>query len=314
MTNKSILIHSENYANWVFDKGHPTQGRRFINAKNSLLDQVELSQVSLEIIEPRQATREELLLCHSENHISNVIDQHKSGEWSGQRPDLSDLASTFVGGTITALYSLLDGYKTAVHFPGAKHHAQEDRSSGFCVFADFAIAAHIATEIHGKRVAILDIDAHHGDGTENLTFGNKNILTYSIHEYGIFPGTGYSSFPEYNVFNYPVNSPLLSQEKLLDDEALFNGVYNFIQLAIEFNPDIIFIACGADGHESDPLSNLKYTLEGYSYVAKTLRNHFPDTPMLIGGAGGYQPDTYTPEIWSKFAIEIIRHEESEGEK
>lgn len=299
----SILIHHDMYNNWVFNTNHPTQGRRFINAKNLLIEKVP----DLEIERSDVAPIWELERVHGIEYINNVMRKHQSGEWVGSNPILSQLASMFVGGTIQALNQLLYGLKlTAVHFPGAKHHAQKDRSSGFCVFADFAIAADIATKDYGKRVAIFDIDAHHGDGTEILTFKNENVLTYSIHEYGIFPGTGYQSFPDYNVFNYPVNSPLPGQEKGVDNSALYNGTFEFINLATEFNPDLIFIACGADGHESDPLSNLRYTKEGYSNVAKILRNKFPSTPMLIGGAGGYQPDTHTPDIWSEFAMHIIK--------
>lgn len=299
----NVLIHSDNYINWVFNPNHPTQGRRFNNAKNSLID---LIKDNIDIVDTRKASREELEIVHHPGYVSQVIDDHQSGEWSGSRPDLSELASMFTGGTLVALNKLLEGYRTAIHFPGAKHHAQKDRSSGFCVFADFAIAAHIATEIHGKRVAILDIDAHHGDGTENLTLANDNVLTFSIHEYGIFPGTGYASYPQFNAFNYPLNSPLLTQDKGLDDKSLHKGVDQFIKLAKKFKPDILFIACGADAHKTDPLSNLQYTVDGYVGVATKIRDAFPNMPVLMGGAGGYQPDTYTPEIWSKFAVELCK--------
>jgi acetoin utilization protein AcuC len=181
-----------------------------------------------------------------------------------------------------------------VHFPGAKHHAQYDYSSGFCVFADFALAADIATKDYGKKVAILDIDAHHGDGTENLTADDPSILTYSIHEKGIFPGTGNESNPERNIYNSPL--PALS-----GDDALISCVQEFSQLAERFGADLIFVACGADAHAEDPLSSLTYSTEGYRAVAQYLREVFPDHPILMGGAGGYLPDTRTPEVWSTFA-------------
>jgi acetoin utilization protein AcuC len=306
----NVLVHSDNYINWVFDPKHPTQGRRFTNAKNSLISLIK--ENNIEVVDTRKALRKELEIVHSSEYVSKVIDNHESGEWSGKRPDLSELASMFVGGTLVALDKLLQGSRTAIHFPGAKHHAQHDRSSGFCVFSDFAIAAHIATEKHGKRVAILDIDAHHGDGTEHLTISNDNVLTFSIHEYGIFPGTGYASYPQFNVFNYPLNSPLLTQDSGVGDKSLHKGIDQFIKLAKKFKPDMLFVACGADAHETDPLSNLKYTVEGYVNVATKIRNTFPNMPILMGGAGGYQPDTYTPEIWSRFAFEIIKNEKRKG--
>ena len=129
-------------------------------------------------VEPRLATRAELERVHAPSYIDEVLDNHLSGQWSGKRADLALLASTFVGGTLVALNALLSKEAlTAIHFPGSKHHAQNDHSSGFCIFNDFAIAADIATKDYGLRVAILDIDAHHGDGVENLTADNPMVLT-----------------------------------------------------------------------------------------------------------------------------------------
>jgi acetoin utilization protein AcuC len=206
---------------------------------------------------------------------------------------------------LTALDGLLTGKtQLAINFPGAKHHAQSDHSSGFCVFADFALAADIATKNYGKKVAILDIDAHHGDGTENLTADNLNVLTFSIHQEGIFPGTGNKSYPEKNVYNYPLGSDYPDGNTNKDDRALMSGVEKFCDLAKDFSPDLLFIACGADGHKEDPLTSLEYSVDGYIAVVKRLKERFPDLPVLLGGAGGYLPDTRTPEIWASVVIEF----------
>ena len=295
------LVHSDQYAHWIFDPSHPTQGRRFMNAKKLLTDSLSEKNIELNLVEPRLATEDELLRVHSSRYISEVLDDHKSGQWSGERPDLSNLAALFAGGTLVALDALLtEKTKTAIHFPGAKHHAQYDYSSGFCIFADFALAADLATKDHGKKVAILDIDAHHGDGTENLTVDNPHVLSFSIHEKGIFPGTGNESKPSKLVYNYPLGSRESDQNPNKDDQALFDGVREFCRLADQFQPDLLFIACGADGHVEDPLSSLQFTLEGFSSVAKLIRTRFPSLPILVGGAGGYLPDTRTPEVWSYF--------------
>jgi acetoin utilization protein AcuC len=291
----------------VFDPGHPTQGRRFMNAKNLLAKTMSEKNAELTIVEPRIATKDELLRVHSSRYISEVLDDHKSGQWSGERPDLSNLAALFAGGTLVALDALLTGKAhTAIHFPGAKHHAQYDYSSGFCIFADFALAADIANKDHGKKVAILDIDAHHGDGTEILTADNTNVLTFSIHEKGIFPGTGNESEPTKLVYNYPLGSQDPAQNPNKDDRALIDGVTEFCRLADQFQPDLLVIACGADGHAEDPLSSLLFTREGYSDAAKLIRSRFPLLPILVGGAGGYLPDTRTPEVWAQFSGQIAR--------
>ena len=248
---------------------------------------------------PRLATRAELERVHAPHYIDEVLSEHISSQWSGKRPDLATLASTFVGGTLLALDALLNkGARTAIHFPGSKHHAQYDYSSGFCIFNDFAIAADIATKDYGLRVAILDIDAHHGDGVENLMADNPMVLTYSIHEKGIFPGTGNEDYPEKNIYNFP----LVPKEADLNcrgkgDDALLYGVQQFIDKLGTFKPDLIFITCGADGHKEDPLSSLEYSVQGYAGVARLLRQYHPDMPMLMGGAGGYLPDNRTPGVW-----------------
>lgn len=306
MSRNIALVHSPKYQNWVFSETHPTQGRRFSNVQDQLF--LALADTGIELIEatPFAANRQELERIHAPHYVDEVINQHLSSQWSGAREDLAELAQYFVGGTLLALDILLKGQtKTAVHFPGAKHHAQYDHSSGFCIFNDFALVADIATKDHGKKVAILDIDAHHGDGTENLTADNPKVLTYSIHEYGIFPGTGNQSDPAKHVFNFPISSNQLSWESGMGDEALAEGVAGFICEAIRFQPDLIFIACGADGHAEDPLSSLQYTVEGFAAIALGIRHNFPETPILMGGAGGYLPDTRTPEVWTAFATNLI---------
>ena len=304
----TYLIHSNRYANWIFDPSHPTQGRRFINARNEFMARMKASGHAITEIEPRKASVEELSRVHSLEYINEILEEHQCSEWSGLRPDLAELASYFVGGTLTALDALLNKKaRTAIHFPGSKHHAQYDYPSGFCIFNDFAIAADIATKDHGLRVAILDIDAHHGDGVENLTADNPMVLTYSIHEKGIFPGTGNESDTDRNIYNYPLPSV---DDKLVKtgkgDDALRVGVSHFINVLDSFKADFIFITCGADGHSEDPLSSLEYSVEGYAGVAKMLRGIYPDMPILFGGAGGYLPDTRTPEVWSRFATELSK--------
>ena len=266
-----------------------------------------MTQAGHEVIEvkPRPAIVKELARVHSLDYINEVLTDHRTSQWSGQRPDLAELAALFAGGTLTALQALLDGkVKTAIHFPGAKHHAQYDYSSGFCIFADFALAADIATKDHGLKVAILDIDAHHGDGTENLTADNPMVLTYSVHERGIFPGTGNDSQPEKLVFNAPLVTKQSERDLGKGDDALIHAVSDFIDQANKFKPDLIFIACGADGHREDPLSSLEYSVAGYGSVAKLIRKHYSDTPILMGGAGGYLPDTRTPEVWAGFVTDL----------
>jgi len=302
--NKPVyLIHSDEYKNWIFDPTHPTQGRRFNNARDLLIATAKREGIDLVEVLPRPATEAELLRVHTPAYIDEVVNQHISTEWDGERPDLASLASLFVGGTLTALDALLTGKtKLAIHFPGAKHHAQSDHSSGFCIFNDFALAADIASKDHGKHIIIIDIDAHHGDGVENLSKGNYRVITFSVHQGGIFPGTGDESEAG-NFYNIPLQAGA-GDEELLDAVREFIYVVGARDRIWDWQPDLLFITCGADGHSEDPLTGLNYSVEGYVAVAKRLKERFPDLPILLGGAGGYLPDTRTPEIWAKVAAAL----------
>jgi len=294
MSKKLTIVHTPDYANWFFSDDHPTQGRRFVNGFKAIA-------TDHRILEPRLATAAELSRVHSEGYINRVTREYLSSEWRGPREDLARFATLFAGGTLVALDALLDGSADlAIHLPGAKHHGQYDHSSGFCVFNDFALAADIATKDHGLRVAIIDIDAHHGDGVENLTRENPDVLTFSIHEQGIFPGTGLKNEIEKNVYNFPLTAATTG----LGDSALLTGINTFIPIAQAFDPDLLFVTSGADGLANDPLTHLQYTVDGYRAAARLLAQSFPLTLKLMGGAGGYLPDDGTPAVWAAVAGEL----------
>ena len=293
------IIHDPTYAGWVFDQHHPTQGRRFINGYNALVTHAEAAGLKYETVQPIPLHVAQLETVHTPEYVREVLTDHESGEWKGKRQDLAALANLFAGGTLLGADLLRNGAAmTVAHLPGAKHHAMRDHSSGFCVFADFALAA-LDLASDGLRVAILDVDAHHGDGTEALTFSNENVLTYSVHQFGIFPGTGLNDDPEKHVYNWP----LLSGD---GDRQLRHAVLDFLEAASWFKPHYIFVAGGADGHLLDPLSGLAYTVEGLEEAMRLVRSVFPDTPVLFGGAGGYQPDGATPLAWARMVTALAR--------
>jgi len=291
-TTNPIIIHDDSYNNWNLTV---TKGRRFINGLSQLQNHF---GDKLSIVAPKLATIEELTMVHELNYVKEVTEDWITDEWAGQNDELALLAQTFVGGTLVALDALLNAETlTAIHLPGAKHHAQYDHSSGFCVFADFAIAAKIAVS-KGLKVAILDVDAHHGDGTENLCSDDPNILTFSVHQLGIFPGTGAHEIPEKLVFNEGLAGGA-------GDAELLAAVERFNEIALDFAPDLIFVAAGADGHREDPLSRLNYETDGMFAAMNKVRESFPSLPILMGGAGGYEPDNYTPQMWLSAATGLV---------
>ena len=292
-----IIIHDPAYEGWVFDQHHPTQGRRFINGYNALVMHANAVGIKHDTFPPAPLHRTQLETVHTPAYVTEVLDQHRSGEWAGERPDLANLANLFAGGTLLGADLLRSGEAmTVAHLPGAKHHAMKDHSSGFCVFADFAIAA-LDLAASGFRVAILDVDAHHGDGTEKLTYYSDSVMSYSVHQVGIFPGTGLIDDPERFAFNWP----LLEGD---GDRSLRHAVGDFLDQARLFKPHFLFIAGGADGHVLDPLSGLRYTVEGLEEAMQMVRSTVPDTPVLFGGAGGYQPDGATPLAWARMVTAL----------
>lgn len=298
-----VLVHHDDYADWVFDSHHPTQGRRFIKARELLLELADEAGIEvLEIDSDLLPDRAVLENAHDRTYVVEVIAQGRCGEWAGERPDLARIAHRMVGGTILAAQALVEGRAlTAVHFPGAKHHAMRDHSSGFCVFADFAITArHLLDNPDSgvDRIAILDIDAHHGDGTEVLLLDEPRALTFSIHDRTIFPGTGHADLPEKCAYNQPLAARA-------GDVELAQGVGRCVDLARRFAPDMIFIAMGADGHDEDPLSSLRYSIPGMEAAVSQVRLAFPELPILLGGAGGYLPDTVTPLAWVRMALKAM---------
>jgi acetoin utilization protein AcuC len=318
VTNESaktlVVVHSDAYAGWVFDPGHPTQGRRFIKAYDRLCALAPAAGVHVDRVESDLLPDPEVIeRVHDPEFVRRVLGDAESGEWAGSRADLAELAHRFVGGTMLAADALIAGRAlTAVHFPGAKHHAMRDRSSGFCVFNDFAITARwilsgggVGTGLAAvsdrtvERIAILDIDAHHGDGTEELLRGEPRVLTFSVHDRTIFPGTGFVDDPGDEVFNAALAAGS-------GDADLHAAVGRFLGEVRRFDPQMIFIAMGADGHVTDPLSTLTYTVEGMEAAVQLVREAFPAMPILLGGAGGYQPDTVTPEAWARMAIAAAR--------
>lgn len=304
------LVHADEYASWVFHDSHPTQGRRFTHAADHVREGAKESGVLVtEIVADYFPSFEKLGYGHSREYVESVLLDGICSEWSGVRRDLATTALRMAGGTLLAVEELLAGRAlTAVNFAGAKHHAMRSRSSGFCVFNDFVIAARhvlnhghtvyspaIARRVPVRRIAILDIDAHHGDGTQALLGDDPRVFTFSVHDSTIFPGTGREDDPFRHIFNRPLAAGS-------GDEDLESAISDFVLFADRFRPEMIFIAIGADGHATDPLSTLQYTEAGLERAVRLVRRAYRDTPILLGGAGGYQPDDVTPRVWSRMAL------------
>lgn len=240
----------------------------------------------------REILLQELVLVHDSKYLEAL----HAGEYAAHPGDQGFVAEMMFAGTERLVRQIeKDGFVPQVYFnpQGAKHHAAFNHSSGFCALNDMAWAAKHFT-LQGKKVAYLDWDAHHGDGVEDLTRDNKKVLTASIHQGGIFPGTGLSSQPKKGVYNYAL-------EAGDGDEQLMDSVIDALDRISEFEPDILLVACGADGHAQDPLASLEFTIEGFGQAGAAVGEYAREAriPVLVGGAGGYTPFSYTPLAWAE---------------
>jgi acetoin utilization protein AcuC len=246
----------------------------------------------------RDADRERLKEIHDPQYIDDLFDgrdlTHPGEQGSYVAPMM------FAGTRALAQEVVRRGYPREVFFnpQGAKHHAAYAHSAGFCALNDMAWAAKFFTD-QGKRVAYLDWDVHHGDGVEDLTLDNPNVLTISIHQQGIYPGTGNTSRELLNAYNFPLTEGD-------GDTALWNAVRVAIDKIQDFGPDVLLLAIGADGLTEDPLGGLKYTIEGLTDAAHRVGEmaHDLGIPVLAGGAGGYTPFTYTPVAWAQVVLAL----------
>lgn len=297
--NKLYISYGHQYLDWRLGERHPTNPERATLATAFI--QKELGD-SVVTIDPTVLDEDidKLYEIHSREYVNQVIFGGESWEWAHKNLVLGRTALSMFSGTARLVEKMLEG-KTKVAFnpQGAKHHAHYNRSSGFCVFNDMAWSAHEFAR-NGLKPMYIDWDAHHGDGVEALLY-NTPYLTASIHDANNFPGTGLSGHDKENaVYNWAL-------PKNAGDKEFAQSMDEIYEVASEYKPDVILLATGAGAHKTDPLSNLMFDYDGYAYASKVvadIANEFADGRVLIGGAGGYQPHTHTPRIWSQVVSDI----------
>ena len=285
MPSRVMVVDHELYVKHDPGMMHPESPHRLEAIRQHISD---LSAVAIEYLQPRPATADEIRAIHVQAHLRKV--ENARGQSllfdpdTGTSPDSVDAAFMAAGGGITALQAVVEAKDQAAAFalvrpPG--HHAEHDRAMGFCLLNNVAIAAKKARdEGWAKRVAIMDWDVHHGNGTQHSFEDDPSVLYVSTHRYPFYPGTGnHLESGKGAGAGTTVNIPLPGESTDGDYGCAFQDV---VLPAIEaFNPDLLLISAGFDAHRHDPLGGMQVSTEAFAAMCGALQ----DLALRITGKG-----------------------------
>ncbi|HWR82675.1 MAG TPA: hypothetical protein VN285_05180 [Candidatus Deferrimicrobium sp.] len=259
--------------------GHPESPARIANSYARLRE-------TYEFVAPNEILDEEILRVHSKS----LFDAVKTGRFvdadSPAYPDIHAYATLSAAAAVTACRLSLGG-ETALSLmrpPG--HHAGKDFLGGFCYFNNVAIAVASALR-EVKRVAILDFDCHHGNGTQNIFLGRDDVLYVSLHQSPLYPGTGLRS--ERNCLNHPLPAGT-------DEAAYMETLVQAINSVKAFSPDLIAVSAGFDTYRGDPLAGLQLEITSYEKIGRMINELRKPTLAVL--EGGYARDL--PECIDSF--------------
>lgn len=287
----TALISHHDCLNHISPPGHPECAER-LSVIMAAFDDPDFDD--LQRVEAKLATKEQIALVHGDDHIENILsnipfdgnamidgDTYLS---SGSE----DAALRAAGAVCQAIDRVMDGRNKnafcAVRPPG--HHAEPDRAMGFCLFNSAAIGALYARfKYFCHRVAIVDFDVHHGNGTQTVVEKTKGVFYASTHQSPLYPGTGQIHDRGAGVI---VNIPLAAGS---GSSAFRKSIDNrLIPELKKFAPDLIIISAGFDAHASDPLADLNFNTEDYYYVTSELvkvADEFAKGRIVSTLEGGY---------------------------
>jgi acetoin utilization protein AcuC len=296
---RTAFIYTDRYADYDYGLAHPLRIVRLKLTYELIKAYGLLALPSTRFVETREATEEELFLFHSRDYV-DVLKRASQGSPVGEAfmyglgPGDNPIFDGLWEWSLLATGASIQGARLVVekeadiafNVAGGLHHAFRDRASGFCYVNDPVITILWLLE-QGKRVAYIDIDAHHGDGVQRAFYGTDRVMTISLHESGnfLFPGSGFEyEMGEEEGEGYSVNVPLYP---LTDDETYLWAFEEVVPPLIgEFKPDVMVTQLGVDTFYSDPLTHLCLSTRGFTKVIEKLRDL--SIPWVALGGGGYE--------------------------
>ena len=266
---KTGLITSDTYKNHNTGNGHPEK----IDRVTAIIDNFKkVDNKNLIWKKPNKFDEFFLNKTHSIEYINHVKQSFpKKGLvfLDGDTivsPGSKDATKDAVGSIITAI----DGVQNkefknafcAVRPPG--HHAEKDKAMGFCIYNNVAVGANYLIEKYKyKKIAIIDFDVHHGNGTQDIFYDNEKVLYVSTHQYPYYPGSG--SNKENGKFNNVLNIPL---EAGTTSEVYLNAYENVLTKIKQFKPEFLLFSAGFDAHDDDPLAQIRLSTEDFYKITK----------------------------------------------
>jgi acetoin utilization deacetylase AcuC-like enzyme len=276
--------------------GHPERISR-LRAVTEALAAPEFAALIRE--EAPAATPEQLGLVHPASYIERVLNTRPAeGKFTRLDPDTvmsagsAEAGLRAAGAAIAAVDAVQSGRVRAAFVatrpPG--HHAEPDRSMGFCLFSNAAIAAHHARAAWGRqRLAVLDFDVHHGNGTQAVAWDDADFFFGSSHQYPFYPGTGGTE--DTGITGQIVNAPLPAYSGRAAFEAAWRG--RILPALDAFAPDCIIVSAGFDAHRDDPLAQLELDAEDFAWITGEIMaaaDRHTDGRIVSLLEGGYDLD------------------------
>ena len=328
MTDKSVLIYSEDLLKYKFSNDHPFNQFR-LKLTIDLLKKINALDNKM-IVPPRMATEEELCLIHDSDYINavklagmNALPREKAENYGLGTEDtpvfekMHEASSLLVGGTLEAVDQVMSGQALhALHLGGGLHHGFRGKASGFCIYNDSSVAIKYLQKKYNARVLYIDTDAHHGDGVQWSFYDDPDVCTLSIHETGryLFPGTGnVNERGQGKGYGYSFNIPVDAFTE--DDSWLYAYSESIKEIAEFFKPDIILTQNGADAHYLDPLTHLSATMKIYREIpriAHEIAHKYCQGRWIAVGGGGYDIWRVVPRAWALIWMEMTENSNSFG--
>jgi len=282
-----------------FGETHPFGPKRYWAFKEEFIKQGLDTKVTLS--KPQQANEEQLKLFHTQDYINKVKKLSELGEGyldCGDTPAIKGIfenALTVVGTTLKAVDLLMQKKATHAFNPiGGIHHARRNSAAGFCVFNDCGIAIeYLRKKYNLRRIAYIDIDAHHGDGVFYEFEDDPDLCFVDLHQDGatLYPGTGFiNETGKGDAVGTKLNIPLPPNSTDKTALALWKQAEDFID---KFKPEFILLQCGADSLTGDPITQLKLSSKFHAHIAARLAllaNKHSGGRLLAMGGGGYNLD------------------------